>query len=121
MSASETPVLVPLTHDHLVEMLGEEGRRPSIKGVAGYVDGKLAGVGGLFYMPGHVVVFCELKEEARKHGLVIALAAAKLIREAKRRHKRIIAMIDRNEPTAETWLTRLGFVPENGDLWIWRA
>lgn len=115
------PVIVPLTHDHLVEWHGEEGRGPSVKGVAAYVEGKLVAVAGLFYMPGHVVAFCDLKDEARPYKMLIGLTAARVIREAKQRHKRILAMIDRKEPTAETWLTRLGFTHEHGDLWIWRA
>jgi len=118
---SDRPIIVPLTHDHLVEMLGEDGRRPSVKGIAAYVGGKLVGVGGLFFMPGHVVAFCELREEARPYRTTIAMAAAVLIREAKRRHKRIIAMIDRTEPTAEKWLTKLGFTHQQGDLWTWLA
>lgn len=115
------PVIVPLTHEHLVEWHGEEGRKPSVKGIAGYVDGKLVAVAGLFYLPGNVVAFCDLKDEARPHKTLIGLAGAVLIREAKQRHKRIIAMIDRSEPTAERWLTRLGFRQHEGDLWIWRA
>lgn len=121
MNVSDTPVLVPLTHEHLVELLGEDGRKPSVKGVAAFVGGKLVAVAGLFYMPGNVVAFCELKDEARPYRNLIALVGAKLIRDAKKRHKRILAMIDRAEPTAETWLTRLGFKHEEGDLWICRV
>lgn len=120
MNAS-SPVLVPLTHEHLVEWHGEEGRRPSVKGVAGYVEGKLVAVAGLFYMPGNVVAFCDLKDEARPHKLLIGLTARLILRDAMKRHRRIIAMIDRSEPTAEAWLSRLGFKHEQGDLWIWRA
>ena len=112
---------MPLTHDHLVEWHGEEGRRPSIKGVAAFLDDKLIAVAGLFFMPGHVVAFCDLKDEARPFKKLIALTGARLIRDAKKRHKRIIAMINRNEPTAATWLTRLGFRQEDGDLWVCRV
>jgi len=128
MKASDKPVLVPLTREHIIEMVGEEeGRRPTFKGIAGFVGGKLVAVAGLRYLPGHVLVFCHLKDEARPYAHTIALAGAVLIREAKRRHKRLIAMRDDKEPTSERWLTRLGFRPSettvaaNGnerELWI---
>ena len=121
MSESDGPVIVPLTHEHLAEWYGDEGRKPSINGIAGFIGGKLVAVAGLFYMPGNVVAFCELKEEARAHRLLIALTAARLLNKAKQRHKRIIAMVDRAEPTAERWLSRLGFEQESGDMWIWRT
>lgn len=125
------PVIVPLTREHIIEMVGEEeGTKPTFKGIAGLVDGKLVAVAGLRYLPGHVLVFCHLKEEARQFKALIALAGAVLVRDAKRRHKRLIAMRDDDEPTSERWLRRLGFEPSdatvaaNGtmrELWICRA
>ena len=121
MIASDKPVLVPLTHEHLVEWHGDAGRGPTVKGIAGFIGGKLVAVAGLIYYPGTVVAFCELRDEARPHKVLIGLTAARMLREAKQRHKRIVAMIDNAEPTAERWLARLGFRHEQGDLWIWRT
>lgn len=127
MKASK-PVIVPLTRAHIIEMVGEEeGRRPTFKGIAGFVGGKLVAVAGLRYLPGNTLVFCHLKDEARPFANLIALAGAVLIRDAKRRHRRLIAMRDDEEPTSERWLTRLGFRPSdtiveaNGtkrELWV---
>ncbi len=132
MIASERPVLVPLTHDHLVEWHGETGRNPSMRGIAAFIGGNLVAVAGLAFRPGTVFAFCELRDEARPHKLLLAWSAAKLLRDAKAKHKRIATFHDASEPTSERWLRRLGFEPtgtcladeQNNtqrEVWIWRA
>jgi hypothetical protein len=112
----------PLRREHLVAWHKDKGAGPTIlRGVAGFVDDQLVAVAGLVFAGGHVVAFCDLKEEARPHKTLIHWAATKLMREAKKRHKRIIAQCDPQEPGAARWLQRLGFVHEEGDLWAWQV
>lgn len=112
--------IVPLRHEHLSEWYGEEGRQPTVKGIAAFVDGKLAAVAGFMIVGGRVVAFCDLKEEARPYRKSIHQTALKLMADAKQRHKRIIAYCDPKEPTAPNWLRRLGFREEDGGIWAWQ-
>lgn len=114
------PEIVPLTHEHLEAWYGHDGRAPTVKGIAGFVDGKLVAVAGFWLNKGVVIAFCSLKHEARPYKLLIHRTALKLFAEAKQRHKRIIAVCDANEPTAPNWLRRLGFRHEEGDIWSWQ-
>lgn len=112
--------IVPLTHEHLAEWYGEEGYQPTVKGIAGFVDGKLVAVAGFWLSRGNVIAFCELRDEARPFRKTIHRTALELMEAAKQRHKRIIALCDPNEPTAPNWLRRLGFVEGDGGIWEWR-
>lgn len=118
MSAYE---IVPLTHGHMREWYGEQGILATIKGVAGFVDGKLVAVAGFRIFRGEVLAFCGLKAEARPFKIAMHKTALALFDEARRYHKRIVAQCDPDEPTAPRWLKRLGFVQEDGDVWIWRT
>lgn len=112
--------VVPLTHEHLAEWYGDDGRQFTVKGIAGFVDDKLVAVAGFMFARGNVIAFCDLREEARPFKKTIHRTAIELMEEAKRRHKRIIAKRDPNEPTSANWLRRLGFVQGEGDIWEWR-
>lgn len=115
------PEIVDLTQDHLFEWYGEDGKGPTVKGVAGYVDGKLIAIAGFRIARGHVIAFCDLKPEARAWKAAIHRTAVRLINDAKRRHRRILAVCDEDEPTAPKWLTRLGFKEQEGGVWEWRT
>lgn len=112
---------MPLTHEHLQEWYGESGRAPTVKGVAGFVDGELVAVAGFALTAGKVVAFCELKEEARPYKTAIHRTAVRLFKDAMRYHRRILAYCDENEPTAPAWLRRLGFEAQEDGVWVWRA
>lgn len=115
-----TPEIVPLTHEHLADWYGSEGYLPTVKGIAGFVDGKLVAVAGFWITQGKVVAFCNLREEARPYRKTMHRVAVELIEAAKLRHKRILAVCDPAEPTAPRWLSRLGFQHEEGDTWSWQ-
>lgn len=115
-----TAEIVPLTHEHLVDWYGSEGYLPTVKGIAGIVNGKLVAVAGFWMTKGKVIAFCNLRPEARPYRKLMHRTALELMVEAKRRHKRIIAICDPNEPTAPNWLRRLGFQQEEGDMWSWQ-
>lgn len=115
-----TPVIVPLERDHLIEWYGDDGRGPTVKGVAAFLDDKLIAIAGFRMSGGHVIAFCDLKDEARPWKAAIHRTAVKLIQEAKTRHRRIIAICDESEPTAPKWLRRLGFNQDEGEVWVWQ-
>lgn len=63
---------------------------------------------------GVVIAFADVTDEAKKHPVRLHRAALKVLADAKAAgHRFIYAQIDNNEPTAERWLTRLGFKPVN--------
>lgn len=113
--------VVPLEREHLVEWYGDRGNGPTVRGIAGLVDGQLVAVAGLMYSGGNVIAFCSLKDEARPFRHTIHRTALAIMEEAKARHKRIIALCDRDEKTSAKWLTRLGFKPDDGDVWTWQT
>lgn len=113
------PEIVDLTHAHLVEWYGADGRGPTVKGVAAFLDGKMIAVAGFKITHGHVIAFCDLKPEARPWKAAIHRTAVRALKEAKLRHRRIVAFCEENEPTAAKWLTRLGFEQERGNVWAW--
>lgn len=91
----------------------------------GLVDGEIKGIGGIAYLPdGTALAFLHLAEGAQRHAVTLHKTAKRLLAEAVRRGTRkIIAQADPHEPTAERWLTRLGFKPVTIDgerVWIWQ-
>lgn len=115
-----TPEIVPLSHEHLVEWYGETGRGPTVKGVAAFLDGKMIAVAGFRMERGHVIAFCDLRDEARPWKAAMHRTAVRLLTEAKQRHRRIMAICEESEPTAPRWLARLGFKHEEGSVWVWQ-
>ncbi|MGE0584112.1 MAG: hypothetical protein AB7O39_03150 [Flavobacteriaceae bacterium] len=111
--------IVPLRHEHLMQWYGDDGRAPTVKGIAAFVDGELAAIAGFRITQGVVIAFCDLKESARPFRHAIHRTALKLMDEAKARHRRIVAVCDEREPTAPKWLRRLGFEPEDNGIWAW--
>jgi hypothetical protein len=119
MSAT-SPEIVPLRREHLVDWFGEDGNRPTVKGIAALVDGKLIAIAGVRYVFGTVVMFCGLRDEARPYRKTMHKVALALVREAGERHRRLIAEPDDDEPTSRRWLSRLGFEPDDDGIWVWR-
>lgn len=113
--------IVPLTQDHLVSLYGPDGRWPTVKGVAGLLDGEVIGAGGFAIVKGQVIAFCELREAAREFKTAIHRSAIKLMRQARERHKMIVAECDPNEEGAPKWLARLGFEEIGKGAWVWRG
>lgn len=112
--------IVPLDHSHLVAFYGDKGRGPTVKGVAAFVDGRLVAVGGLAIVSGKVVAFCDLKPEARPFKAAIHRTALRVLDQARRHHRRIVAICDETEPGAPKWLAKLGFRENHEGEWEWR-
>ena len=98
--------------------------KPSIRAMAGELDGRIVGLGGLVFHQGRWLGFVDLLPEARPHKIAIARAAIRFLEEARRDGiKFIYVEADLNEPTALRWLTSLGFHldPRSNFLYRWRA
>lgn len=113
--------IVPLTQDHLVELYGPDGRIPTVKGVAGLLDGEVIGAGGFAIAAGKVIAFCEIRDAAREFKTAIHRSAIRLMLEARERHRMIMAECDPKEVGAPKWLSRLGFEEISKGAWVWRA
>lgn len=88
------------------------------------VDGEPAGIGGTYHSDGMTVLFCRLTPEAKRKPVLLHKVALDLIRGARERGGRLVAVASPNEPTADRWLRRLGFEPagrcDQGDLYAWK-
>lgn len=85
--------------------------------------GSVLGIGGVAYRNGMAVIFVDLKPEARAHRKSILRGARWALGQL--RKTPAIAIADGNEPGAERFLTKLGFIhlvssPE-GEVYKWPA
>lgn len=112
---ADQPVIRPATRDDIDRFRGEYELGPSVKALVGDLNGELIALGGLAYCGGKVVAFLDLKPEARKFKKSMHQAALMVMEMAKAGgHRFVYANAEPGEPTAERWLTRLGFVPVDG-------
>ena len=96
----------------------------TVKARVGVVDGKIEAFWGLSFRHGLVVAFCDLNDGARKYPVLMHKTAKALLRQARDDgHRYVWAEIDPQEPLAQKWLARLGFIParEDGTVMIWQA
>ena len=108
--ARPDPVIAPLTVDDLAEF--GRGTFPSVKGIAARLDGCLVAIGGIAFIDGRVVAFCDLRPAARPYKVTIYGEARGIMDAARRDGRRLIwAEADPAEPNARRWLQRLGFRP----------
>lgn len=99
-------------------------RKPSVKAWAGVVNGRIVALGGLAFVGGRWIGFCDLDEDARQYKMTIARTAIRILDEAKAQGIRFIyAEADKDEVTARKWLKSLGFesLAANRRLYRWRA
>lgn len=90
------------------------GRPPlaSFRGYAAVEDGKVIGVGGVYYDEfRRPVVFSEMKPEMEKHTKAKAKAVRMLVKFAEEKHRILFAVADARYPTSGYLLAKLGFKP----------
>jgi hypothetical protein len=104
-----------------------KGRLPPYRcrSFTGTVGGKIMGIGGIAYLPdGTALAFLELEPGAHRYAVTLHKAAKRVIEEAQSRGiPCMIAEADPKEPTAQRWLSKLGFKPQqidNETVWIWQ-
>ncbi len=95
------------------------------RAIAGEIDGRLLGIGGLAYMPdGTVAAYLHVKPEARNYPVSLHRAALMILAEIKK-HKipRVVALAEDGIEPAKRWLARLGFEPitiDGNEVWTWQ-
>jgi hypothetical protein len=107
-----------------IEAFSDMTPKPSIRAIAGELDGRVVALGGLVLAGGRWHAFVDLTEEAAPFKITIARAAIRFLAEARRDGiKFIYAEADTTKPTALAWLTSLGFHldPRSNHLYRWRA
>ncbi len=79
---------------------------------SGPESGRIVGIGGVQVMEdGTLVAFVDLLPEARRHPHSLHRAALRFMGELRRAGvRRVVATADPEQPAAERWLWRLGFV-----------
>ncbi len=95
------------------------------RGIAGEIDGRLLGVGGLALLPNQTwAAYVHLHPEARRYPVALHKAALLTLTQA-RLHgiSRIVAYAEDGIEPAQRWLARLGFEPHTIDgheVYIWQ-
>lgn len=94
------------------------------RGIAGEVDGRLLGVGGLALLPNQTwAAYVHLHPEARKYPVALHKAALLTLNQARLYGiSRVVAFAEDGIEPAKRWLARLGFEPQTIDgheVYIW--
>ena len=83
---------------------------PSSKAWVGEVDGKIVGVGGLYFHKSRWFGFLDITDEARHHKLTLARTGRMVMDEARKMGIRFVySEVDTDEPNAMRWHELLGF------------
>lgn len=103
------------------------GEKPpfSFRGVAAIKDGKVVGLGGIYREAHYLVAFTDMKDEMRENKKDIAKGCRMIHKMIIDEKRPVYAVANREEPTAEALLAKLGFVPSGretskGSILIWK-
>jgi len=97
----------------------------TFRGIVAEIDGRVIGIGGLFYEGKARVAFSDMKPEMKQHRKDIARACRMLIDIVKEAKAPVYSVCDTNEPTSFNLLKKLGFVSTGitgpmGEILIWK-
>lgn len=113
----------PATREDIFAFMGE--CRQTMKAFVAIHEGKPIALGGLAFIKGRVVAFCDLgDDQAKRHPKTLHKAALGVMKAAlDSRHRYIFAERSETEPTAARWLERLGFRPvdQAGKVMLWQS
>jgi hypothetical protein len=112
----------------VVELHGDKSPL-RIRGVTGTLDGRVVAIGGLTphpHLAGAYLAFVDTKDEAKAYPHHLHRGALQVLALARRLGAtKVFASQDPNQPTAERWLTRLGFTfagEKDGErIWLWQS
>lgn len=95
-----------------------------VMAITAELDGRVIGVGGFRFTPdGVVAAFVLMAQEARRYPVAIHRAGLRAMAQARAADiRRIVALAQPDNPAAERWLARLGFIPvdQGGEtVWLW--
>lgn len=96
----------------------------SFRAIAAEIDGQVIGIGGYALDGPYVRAFMDIKPEARRHRVALLRAAKMTLAMARERGVSLIAVAQDDEPTADRFLTHLGFEHSHsspdGEVYRWR-
>ncbi len=101
------------------------GYAPSrtVKGFCAELEGRPVGVAGIYYMPDHVVAFCNVTEDGGRDKRAMAVALRKFSHLLNSMDVPVFAIADKSLPEAENFLMRCGFKylnkGPNGEVFVW--
>ncbi len=104
------PTLRRATYKDAVEFYGKTPPF-SFDGFVAEFEGKVLGLGGIYYQCGMPVAFTDLKPSIKKHKRFMVMACKMLCKMFDELDTPVYAVADSNEPTAPYLLIRLGFKP----------
>lgn len=111
----------PASREDIVAFCGD--CRQTVRAYVGVQNGEVIALGGLSFIRGRVVAFCDLGDQARHHPKTLHQVARRVMKKAlDAGYKHVFALRDEGEPTAPRWLTRLGFRPidETERVYLWQ-
>lgn len=120
-SAGSGPVGRPATGADVYEFYGESPPPKAMRAWVAELDGRIVGIGGLYYGPNGVCLFSEMKDELRPYKKFIVQSARFLVELARPLQAAVVA--DANIAGSERLLERLGLLPafdvEYGKVFRW--
>lgn len=110
------PEIVPATAELLDRFYGPEPRGPTVRGYVALLDGEPIGVAGVTC--GQIpLVFSDLTPEMKRYPVLLFKTAKRILRSIR---GTAYAVCNQDEPTAEEFLTRLGFERYDDDgVFVW--
>ena len=106
------PIIRQATRADLEKFYGKGNVRQTMTARVGIVRGRIIGCGGLAYIDGKVIAFCDLKPSARRYKVSLVRAAREVIDTVRATGCRVMyAQLEPGEPGAMRWTASLGFEP----------
>lgn len=97
----------------------------SVRALVGVVDGEILGIAGLEYAGEQMTAFSCYRPESKKYPLSTMKMGKRLVKMIENYGKNVLALADKDEPTAPDFLERLGFVfvgnTAEGRVYKWRG
>ena len=111
------PLIRAARADDIVAIFGKPFY-DSFRGYVAELDGKIIGIGGIIYtQPAQAI--SEITDEMRKYPVTLMRGAKMLIKLIESCPYQVFARPSEKEKTAKRFLTHLGFVPMNDEVYIW--
>lgn len=111
--------IVPATAAMLVQFYGAPPSRSMIA-FAGLADGVLLAIFGLYYDTGRMVLFSDIRPEARRFKKRLVEGAFRVMALAREKAVPVYAVADCVDGSVRL-LERLGFKPQPGGVYVWQA
>ena len=99
-----------MTAEDFKEFYGVDKVPFTVRGYAFFLEGKLAGLGGVRYDGQHLFAFSDIKDDVEVSKITIWRCTKLVMDIIDKMNVRVVAQADCNRETADRFLKRLGFV-----------